>query len=221
MTSSSWQEWTARLRAYVGWLNSQLRKEEGSRRVSDLRNDLRDGVILAQLVATLGGDVVPGIDPHPRTESHAKENVERLFRFLIRKGVPLHAITPKEVCDGDLKAIMRLVHAVASHYKPDTVLNPPRPIVSRKEEVKPPKKSCKVSPLQFSSNLRPQQQNSKSEPSSLDDACRISEVFVEQLLKDVQLAKRQLLLLQETLSNGKLERTLSLQNTSIPVRKKS
>ncbi|PRD31147.1 UNVERIFIED_CONTAM: hypothetical protein NCL1_24243 [Trichonephila clavipes] len=23
---------------------------------------------------------------------------------------------------------MRLVHAVASHYKPDTVLNPPRPM---------------------------------------------------------------------------------------------
>ncbi|GFX07493.1 hypothetical protein TNCV_5092081 [Trichonephila clavipes] len=77
----------ARLRAYVGWLNSQLRKEEGGvRRVSDLRNDLRDGVILSHLVASL------------------------------------------EICDGDLKAIMRLVHAVASHYKPDTVLNPPRPM---------------------------------------------------------------------------------------------
>ncbi|PRD19920.1 UNVERIFIED_CONTAM: Dixdc1 [Trichonephila clavipes] len=45
----------ARLRAYVGWLNSQLRKEEGGvRRVSDLRNDLRDGVILSHLVASLG-----------------------------------------------------------------------------------------------------------------------------------------------------------------------
>ncbi|XP_035233744.1 dixin-like [Stegodyphus dumicola] len=126
MTSTSWQEWTARLRAYVGWLNSQLRKEEGGRRVSDLRNDLRDGVILAHLVATLGGDVVPGIDPHPKNDTEAKENVERLFRFLARKGVPLQTLTPKEVCEGDLKAIMRLVHAVASHYKPDTVLNPPR-----------------------------------------------------------------------------------------------
>ncbi|GFX07494.1 hypothetical protein TNCV_5092082 [Trichonephila clavipes] len=37
-------------------------------------------------------------------------------------------MVPPEICDGDLKAIMRLVHAVASHYKPDTVLNPPRPM---------------------------------------------------------------------------------------------
>ncbi|GIY19289.1 hypothetical protein CDAR_414041 [Caerostris darwini] len=87
----------ARLRAYVGWLNSQLRKEEGGvRRVSDLRNDLRDGVILAHLVASLGNDIVPGIIANPRTEAQAKENVDRLFRFLIRKGVPIHSLTPKD-----------------------------------------------------------------------------------------------------------------------------
>ncbi|GFR33515.1 dixin [Trichonephila clavata] len=203
MTSSSWQEWTARLRAYVGWLNSQLRKEEGGvRRVSDLRNDLRDGVILSHLVASLGNtcnDIVPGIITNPRTEAQAKENVDRLFRFLIRKGVPIHSLTPKEICDGDLKAIMRLVHAVASHYKPDTVLNPPRPI-QRKDGTKQVKKSCKVSPLQISSNLTPQRLNSKSEPSSLNEEFRMSESFIEQLLQDVRHAKKQLLLLQETVS---------------------
>ncbi|CAL1283383.1 unnamed protein product [Larinioides sclopetarius] len=197
MTSSSWQEWTARLRAYVGWLNSQLRKEEGGvRKVSDLRNDLRDGVILAHLVASLGNDIVPGINTNPRTEAQAKENVDRLFRFLIRKGVPIHSLTPKEICDGDLKAIMRLVHAVASHYKPDTVLNPPRPI-QRKEETKSVRKSCKVSPLQNPSNLTPQRLNSKSEPSSLNAGFLMSESFIEQLLRDVKEAKKQLIILQE------------------------
>ncbi|GBL98818.1 Dixin [Araneus ventricosus] len=198
MTSSSWQEWTARLRAYVGWLNSQLRKEEGGvRKVSDLRNDLRDGVILAHLVASLGNDIVPGINTNPRTEAQAKENVDRLFRFLIRKGVPIHSLTPKEICDGDLKAIMRLVHAVASHYKPDTVLNPPRPI-QRKEETRSVRKSCKVSPLQNPSNLTPQRLNSKSEPSSLNAGFLMSESFIEQLLLDIREAKQQLILLQET-----------------------
>lgn len=43
----------------------------------------------------LGGDIVPGIDPHPKNDTEAKENVERLFRFLIRKGVALQSITPK------------------------------------------------------------------------------------------------------------------------------
>ncbi|KAG8187014.1 hypothetical protein JTE90_005783 [Oedothorax gibbosus] len=198
MTSSSWQDWTARLRAYVGWLNSQLRKEDGGRRVSDLRNDLRDGVILAHLVESLGSDTVPGINTEPRTENQAKENVDRLFRFLIRKGVPIHSLTPKEICDGDLKAIMRLVHAVASHYKPDTVLNPPRSNY-RKDDGRPLKKSCKVAPLQNSSNLEPQRLNSKSVSSSLDLGYRLSENFIEQLINDVRQTKIQLLLLQEAM----------------------
>ncbi|GIY63320.1 hypothetical protein CEXT_310541 [Caerostris extrusa] len=95
---------------------------------------------------------------------------------------------------------MRLVHAVASHYKPDTVLNPPRAI-QRKEETKSVKKSCKVSPLQNPSNLAPQRLNSKSEPSSLNEGFLLSESFVEQLLTDVREAKRQLILLQETISD--------------------
>lgn len=42
-----------------------------------------------------GSDTVPGINSDPRTENQAKENVDRLFRFLIRKGVPIHSLTPK------------------------------------------------------------------------------------------------------------------------------
>ncbi|KFM69528.1 hypothetical protein X975_02413, partial [Stegodyphus mimosarum] len=85
---------------------------------------------------------------------------------------------------------MRLVHAVASHYKPDTVLNPPRTCL-RKEELRTPKKSCKVSPIRLSSNLGPQRHNSKSEPTSLDMSYRMPESFIDQLLNDVQQTKKQ------------------------------
>lgn len=42
------------LQAYVAWVNSQLKKKPSIKPVQDLRQDLRDGVILASLIEIVG-----------------------------------------------------------------------------------------------------------------------------------------------------------------------
>ncbi|KAF7483875.1 Hypothetical predicted protein [Marmota monax] len=42
------------LQAYVAWVNAQLKKRPSVRPVQDLRQDLRDGVILAYLIEIVG-----------------------------------------------------------------------------------------------------------------------------------------------------------------------
>ena len=42
------------LKAYVDWLNSQLKKKPGARLVEDLRNDVKDGVALVELIEVVG-----------------------------------------------------------------------------------------------------------------------------------------------------------------------
>jgi len=42
------------LQAYVAWVNSQLKKQPTIKPVRDLRQDLRDGVILALLIEIVG-----------------------------------------------------------------------------------------------------------------------------------------------------------------------
>ena len=42
------------LRAYVAWVNSQLKKRPGSRSIEDLRTDMQDGVALVHLIEVVG-----------------------------------------------------------------------------------------------------------------------------------------------------------------------
>lgn len=42
------------LQAYVAWVNAQLRRSPAAKPVQDLRQDLRDGVILAHLIEIVG-----------------------------------------------------------------------------------------------------------------------------------------------------------------------
>lgn len=42
------------LQTYVAWVNSQLKKKPAVKPVQDLRQDLRDGVILALLIEIVG-----------------------------------------------------------------------------------------------------------------------------------------------------------------------
>ena len=50
-----------------------------------------------------------------------RENLERILQFMATKRIRMHAITSREVLEGNLKAIMRLILALAAHYKPQSV----------------------------------------------------------------------------------------------------
>ena len=50
-----------------------------------------------------------------------RENLDRILHFMASKKIRMHQITAKEILEGNLKAVMRLILALAAHYKPQSV----------------------------------------------------------------------------------------------------
>ncbi|XP_046853500.1 dixin-like isoform X2 [Xenia sp. Carnegie-2017] len=110
------------MQAYVAWTNSQLRKLPGSKIVEDLARDMQDGIALAQLIEVVAGEKIE-IDFHPTSPSVMKENIESILTFISTKKIRLHHVTAKDIVCGNMKAIMRLILALAAHFKPRSVRN--------------------------------------------------------------------------------------------------
>ncbi|XP_064091588.1 uncharacterized protein LOC135205153 [Macrobrachium nipponense] len=119
-SSVSWMEWTQQLQAYVAWVNSQLRKR-GRPLITDLRRDLQSGEVFADLIEIISGERVAGISRDGNTVQTMRENLERILQFMAAKRIRMTHITSKEVVEGNLKSIMRIILALAAHYKPQSV----------------------------------------------------------------------------------------------------
>ncbi|KAM7087287.1 dixin isoform 4-T4 [Molossus nigricans] len=106
------------LQAYVAWVNAQLKKRPAVKPVQDLRQDLRDGVILAYLIEIVAGEKLSGVQLNPRNQQEMKNNVEKVLQFVASKKIRMHQTSAKDIVEGNLKSIMRLVLALAAHFKP-------------------------------------------------------------------------------------------------------
>ncbi|XP_042328330.1 dixin isoform X4 [Sceloporus undulatus] len=106
------------LQAYVAWVNSQLKKKPAVKPVQDLRQDLRDGVVLASLIEIVAGEKLSGVQVSPTSQQEMKENVEKVLQFVALKKIRMHQTSAKDIVDGNLKCIMRLILALAAHFKP-------------------------------------------------------------------------------------------------------
>lgn len=120
-SSGAWVDWNNQLDAYMQWVNSQLKKKPGARLIEDLRNDTRDGVAFIDLISVIAGETISGVHDCPSTYAEMKENVERILHFMSAKKIRMHHIMAKDIVDGNLKSIMRLILALAAHYKPSSV----------------------------------------------------------------------------------------------------
>ncbi|XP_073680081.1 dixin-like [Garra rufa] len=106
------------LAAYVSWVNAQLRKKPGLKPVSDLRQDLRDGVVLAHLIEIVAGELLDGIHYVPRDDQERKQNVEKVLQFVSSKRIRMPQTSARDIVEGNLKSAMRLILALAAHFKP-------------------------------------------------------------------------------------------------------
>ncbi|XP_039577951.1 dixin isoform X2 [Passer montanus] len=106
------------LQAYVAWVNSQLRKKPALRPVQDLRQDLRDGVTLALLIEIVAGEKLSGIELNPSSQQEMRENVEKVLQFVASRKIRMHQTSAKDIVEGNLKSTMRLILALAAHFKP-------------------------------------------------------------------------------------------------------
>ncbi|XP_036775622.2 dixin isoform X8 [Manis pentadactyla] len=106
------------LQAYVAWVNAQLRKRPAARPVQDLQQDLRDGVTLAYLVEIVAGEKLSGVQLSPSNQQEMKNNVEKVLQFVASRKIRMHQTSAKDIVEGNLKSIMRLVLALAAHFRP-------------------------------------------------------------------------------------------------------
>ncbi|XP_072558142.1 dixin-A isoform X1 [Paramormyrops kingsleyae] len=108
------------LAAYVSWVNAQLRKKPGLMPVQDLRQDLRDGVVLVHLIEIVAGESLEGIHYCPQDELEKRENVEKVLQFVSSKRIRMPQTSARDIVEGNLKSAMRLILALAAHFKPST-----------------------------------------------------------------------------------------------------
>ncbi|XP_069081098.1 dixin isoform X6 [Pleurodeles waltl] len=106
------------LQAYVAWVNSQLKKKPDVKPIHDLRQDLRDGVVLAHLIEIVAGERLNGIQGSPGSPQEMRGNVEKVLQFVASKKIRMHQTSAKDIVDGNLKSAMRLILALAAHFKP-------------------------------------------------------------------------------------------------------
>ncbi|XP_048418329.1 dixin-like isoform X3 [Stegostoma tigrinum] len=115
------EKFSQQLQSYVVWVNSQLKKKPGLKLVQDLRQDLCDGVVLTHLVEIVAGEQLGDICFNPTSHQEMKENVEKVLQFITSKKIRMHQTSARDIVEGNLKCIMRLILALAAHFKPSGV----------------------------------------------------------------------------------------------------
>ncbi|XP_071316225.1 dixin isoform X4 [Trachinotus anak] len=106
------------LAAYVSWVNSQLKRKPGLKPITDLRHDLQDGVVLTQLIEIVAGEVLEGVYVTPQNKEESKKNVEQVLQFISSRHIRMPHISSRDIVDGNLKSVMRIILALAAHFKP-------------------------------------------------------------------------------------------------------
>ncbi|XP_045896467.1 dixin-A-like isoform X2 [Micropterus dolomieu] len=106
------------LAAYVSWVNSQLKRKPGLKPITDLRHDLQDGVVLTQLIEIVAGEVLEGVYGAPQNKEESRRNVEQVLQFISSRHIRMTHISARDIVDGNLKAVMRIILALAAHFKP-------------------------------------------------------------------------------------------------------
>ncbi|CAJ1063981.1 dixin-like isoform X1 [Xyrichtys novacula] len=106
------------LAAYVSWVNSQLKRKPGLTPITDLRRDLQNGVVLTQLIDIVAGEVLEGVYATPQNKEESRTNVEKVLQFISSRHIRMPHITARDIVEGNLKCAMRIILALAAHFKP-------------------------------------------------------------------------------------------------------
>ncbi|XP_074466860.1 dixin-A-like isoform X4 [Sebastes fasciatus] len=106
------------LAAYVSWVNSQLKRKPGLTPITNLRHDLQDGVVLTQLIDIVAGETLEGVYVTPQNKEESRKNVEQVLQFISSRHIRMPHISARDIVDGNLKSVMRIILALAAHFKP-------------------------------------------------------------------------------------------------------
>jgi hypothetical protein len=94
-----------------------------------------DGITLVNLVEIAANSEIPFIDRNPLSAAARRSNIEKAISFLNSDGANLSPECIKDIFDGSMKGVMRVILAIAEKYNPRSVrpitTGPPPPIPPR------------------------------------------------------------------------------------------
>ncbi|XP_035387888.1 neuron navigator 2 isoform X2 [Electrophorus electricus] len=93
---------------YTEWANHYLAKSGHKILVKDLRQDMADGVLLAEIIQVIANEKIADINDYPQSHSEMIENIDACLGFLAAKGVNIKGLCAEEIRSGNLNTILGL-----------------------------------------------------------------------------------------------------------------
>ena len=78
---------------FTNWVNDRLKAGKNDRKVEDIFEDLKDGMLLLKLLENLTKKKVTGFSgKQPKTEAHKIVNLDLAFRFMAAENIKMVGI---------------------------------------------------------------------------------------------------------------------------------
>uniref|UniRef100_A0A336LQC8 CSON000903 protein n=1 Tax=Culicoides sonorensis TaxID=179676 RepID=A0A336LQC8_CULSO len=101
---------------YTEWANYYLERKS-KRKIINLSEDIRDGLILAELIEVVTSIKVIDLHKKPKNQKQMLDNINFCLNLLKQQEINgIDDITPEDICSGRLKSILSLFFAL-SRYK--------------------------------------------------------------------------------------------------------
>ncbi|CAF3670938.1 unnamed protein product [Adineta steineri] len=107
-------------KAFTKWINNQLADTNSTPPVTDLFQDLRDGVILLQLLEVLTGNECKKENGKMRV--HHIGNVNKVIAVLAEHGIKLLSISSNDIVDGNPKLTLALIWSIIQYWQGKDVI---------------------------------------------------------------------------------------------------
>ncbi|UJR26821.1 hypothetical protein I4U23_008134, partial [Adineta vaga] len=107
-------------KAFTKWINNRLAEKSSTPPVTDLFQDLRDGVILLQLLEVLTGNECKRENGKMRV--HHIENVNKVIAILNEHGIKLLSISSNDIVDGNPKLTLALIWSIIQYWQGKDVM---------------------------------------------------------------------------------------------------
>lgn len=105
---------------FTKWVNNALRGhlKKAKTQVNDLQTDLKDGLVLVELIENIASPRRIGrYSKKPTIKPQMLENLGAVFRFLEKERIKVVNIGPEDIYSGNLKLILGLIWTLIRHFQ--------------------------------------------------------------------------------------------------------
>ncbi|KAK3266388.1 hypothetical protein CYMTET_24994 [Cymbomonas tetramitiformis] len=85
--------------------------------INNLKEDLKDGVALIELLEVLSGKPVGKYNKHPKLDIQKMENLSLAIAFISAQGIKLVNISAEDICSGNMRLILGLIWTLILRFE--------------------------------------------------------------------------------------------------------